>query len=134
MMFLKHLIAINKEFNLPPTRLRILDDELTLLKPGTNISPHYLYRKTKINTEIIKIILIELSFVSPYIKENFIIFCENEDREMVHGFEFSTKKELKNFILKNGHLCPECDYSLKTSDIRVSFKKINSEVIPDKVL
>lgn len=96
-----------------------------MLKTNETISPHFLYRKTKINIQLIKDLLIDLSFECPLLGTKYILFCNNEDSDMIHGFEFTSMKEVKEFILSNGKgkKCPECDSALKLDDIRVCFYK-----------
>lgn len=53
----------------------------------------------------------------------FLIFCNNDDPELVHGFEFSSKKELRDFIVAQKFTCPDCDSKLNTQNIRIAFLK-----------
>lgn len=107
-----------------------MDLELTILRPDTTVSPHYLARKTKIPRQIIEDILTNLA-QDKLLDTKFIIFCKNDDPELVHGFEFLNKKELRDFIVKNRFLCPDCGENLNTHDIRVAFLKKD---IPYKAL
>ncbi|MBB3111961.1 hypothetical protein FHS18_004029 [Paenibacillus phyllosphaerae] len=59
----------------------------------------------------------------------YFIFCINDDKELVHGFEFDTKRELKEFIVNHGSHCPDCDSKLNIRDIRVAFVKKDTIVL-----
>ncbi|MFC5735969.1 hypothetical protein [Cytobacillus gottheilii] len=104
--------------------------ELTILRPETTVSPHYLARKTKIPLQLVEDILTSLAH-DKLLDTKFIIFCNNGDPELVHGFEFVNKKELRDFIVKNKFLCPDCGENLNTQDIRVAFLKKD---LPHKAL
>lgn len=103
--------------------------ELTILKPNESISPFSLSRKTKIPFSIIEDILTSLVFES-LLDVRFIIFCNNEDEELIHAFEFKNKKSLRDFIVKNKFTCPDCHSTLNTQNIRVAFIK---KEIPMKI-
>lgn len=94
-----------------------------MLKTNETISPHFLYRKTKINIQILTDLLIDLSFECPLLGTKYILLCSNEDPDMIHGFEFKTLKEMKEFIVLNGKKCSDCHSNLKLNDIRVCFYK-----------
>jgi hypothetical protein len=109
--------------------LKRLDKELTILKPDETVSPHFISRKTGIPLPIISKVLMELAYDS-LLDVRYIVFCKNYDPDLVHGFGFNTKKELKEFIVKNGSDCPECGFNLNTDNIRVAFiKKSNLTVL-----
>lgn len=98
--------------------------------PDSVISPHFIYRKTKINLEIVKSILIKLSSLSKNIEEYYVIECEgHEDIDFRHAFEFTSLLDLKKFIINNDN-CPECKVPLNKKNIRVFFKKkaVNPEL------
>lgn len=94
-----------------------------MLKVNETISPHYLFRKTRVNTEVVMDLLIDLSFECPLLGTTYIILCSNSDQDMVHAFDFNTRKDLKEFILASGKSCPECGEALQLGDIRVRFYK-----------
>ncbi|MGG1285061.1 hypothetical protein [Bacillus wiedmannii] len=110
-----------------------MNKELTMLRTNETISPHFLYRKTKINVNIINDFLIDLSFECPFLGTKYIILCDNKDSDMVHAFDFNTLKEMKEFIVESGKKCPECESNLNLNqkDIRVRFykKKVNDKVM-----
>ncbi|MED0678703.1 hypothetical protein P4T20_05225 [Aneurinibacillus thermoaerophilus] len=108
-----------------------MDTELTILRPDETASPYLISRKTKIPLQIVTKFLMELAYES-LLDVRYIIFCKNYDQDLVHGFEFNTKKELKEFIVKNGSDCPQCNFKLNTENIRVAFvKKSNQTVLED---
>lgn len=111
--------------------LEKLNKELTMLRTNETISPHFLYRKTKINMDIITDLLIDLSFSCPFLGTKYIVFCDNRDTDMVHAFEFNAIKEMKEFIVKTGKKCPDCDSYLNLKDVRVGFykKKVYAKVM-----
>ncbi|MGG3924941.1 hypothetical protein ABET51_02905 [Metabacillus fastidiosus] len=82
-----------------------------------------MYRKTRISVDTIQDLLIDLSFNCPYLGTKFIVFCKNEEHEMTHPFEFTTRKELKEFLLLNSSNCSECGAPLDVNNIRVNFYK-----------
>ncbi|MCM3704802.1 hypothetical protein M3205_03600 [Cytobacillus firmus] len=99
-----------------------MDTELTILRPDESISPQSLSRKTRIPYPIIEDILSSLVFESS-LGVSFIIFCTNDDPDLVHAFEFPDKKLLRDFIVNNKFTCPDCDSQLNTKNIRVAFIK-----------
>lgn len=113
--------------------LEKLNKELTMLRTNETISPHFLYRKTRINVNTITDLLIDLSFECPLLGTKYIILCNNPDSDMVHAFDFNTLKEMKEFIVQSGKRCPECDskLNLNQKDIRVRFykKKVYAKVM-----
>lgn len=104
--------------------------ELTILKPEATASPHYLSRKTHIPLPMIEAILSSLAH-DAVIEARFFIFCNNDDPELVHGFDFTSKKELRDFIVENKFSCPNCEFKLNTQNIRVAFIK---KELPSKAL
>ncbi|WP_197483548.1 hypothetical protein [Paenibacillus elgii] len=103
----------------------MLNYELTLLRPDDTVSASFLSRKTDIPEELIESILLELAYKSIF-TIIYIVFCKHYDKELVHAFEFTTKKELKEFLFSAGTQCPECQSALNTDDIRVAFMKKGS--------
>lgn len=97
---------------------------MTILKPDATASPHFLSRKTKIPLPLMETILSLLAHES-VLEARFYIFCSNDDPELVHGFEFINKKELRDFIVSEKFTCPHCDSKLNTQNIRVAFVKKN---------
>lgn len=95
---------------------------MTILKPDATASPHYLSRKTGISLSLMETILSTLAHDS-VLDARFLIFCNNDDPELVHGFEFMSKKELRDFIVAQKFTCPHCDSKLNTQNIRVAFVK-----------
>jgi hypothetical protein len=105
--------------NITQDKLKKLSDLLTILIPGESVSPRFLARKTKINNKDINLILMELAHRN-LLGVNFIIYCNNEDPDMVHGFEFESEDEMLDFI-RNQNKCKHCDEQLVTNNIRVAF-------------
>lgn len=99
-----------------------LNEELTILKPDETVSPYLLVRKTKIPLVYIEKILSSLVH-DLVLDTRFYIFCTNEDPELEHGFEFSNKKDLRDFIVEQKFTCPSCGVNLNTQNIRVAFVK-----------
>lgn len=99
-----------------------MDAELTILKPDVIASPSFLSRKTQIPLQLIETILSQLAHESK-LNAKFYLFCLNEDPELVHGYEFTSKKELRDFIIKEKFTCPNCNNKLNTQNIRVGFVK-----------
>ncbi|WP_340461222.1 hypothetical protein [Niallia circulans] len=89
--------------------------------PNQSISPRYLSRITRLELKKVNQLLSELSF-RDLLDVRFIIYCDNEDPDMVHAFDFTSENELLDFI-RNNDCCPLCDANLLTSNIRVSFVK-----------
>ncbi|WP_179212645.1 hypothetical protein [Priestia aryabhattai] len=106
--------------NIPPYQLEKLNDELTMLKPGETVSPRYLSNKTNVSKNDVIEILKELSYRS-LIDVKFFIYCDNDDEDMIHAFEFSTDEELAKFIRETNAKCTQCEANLETLNIRVSF-------------
>lgn len=123
-MFYENLINIKRQLNLsiPSQVLEKLDLELTILKPEAIISPHYLSRKARIPLSIIETILVNLAY-KKLLDVKYLIYCNNDDPEMVHGFEYISKKELRDFIAAQKFSCPNCNSNLNTQNIRVAFVK-----------
>ena len=119
-------INLEKKLGISQDKLKKADEILNLLLPNQTISPIFFSRKTNIELNITKKLLVELSYRS-IIGVLFIIQCENEDSDMVHAFEFSSENELSQFIDKNEVICPHCESELLTSKIRVAFIKTNYE-------
>lgn len=110
--------------------MKKLNEELTILKPNETVSPNLLARKTKIS--LVNIDRILLSLVRDSVLDTrFYIFCTNEDPELEHGFEFSNKKDLRDFIVEKKFTCPSCEANLNTQNIRVAFAK---KELPPKAL
>jgi hypothetical protein len=107
--------------------LKKLDTELTILRPDESISPQSLSRKTKIPNNKIDDLLLSLVFEST-LGVSFIIFCTNDDPDLVHAFEFPDKKMLRDFIVNKKFTCPDCGSKLNTQNIRVAFIKKDLQV------
>lgn len=105
----------------------MLDEELTVLKPDSTASPRYLSRVTKISYDKIIDFLSELVHQSA-LEIRYYIFCTNEDPELVHAFEFESKREVRDFIKSQKFSCPDCEFKLNTQDIRVAFVKTESHL------
>ncbi|PFZ26680.1 hypothetical protein COM22_11930 [Bacillus wiedmannii] len=86
------------------------------------MSPYLLARKTKIRLLYIERIL-ALLVHELVLDTRFYIFCTNDDPELEHGFEFSNKKDLRDFIVEQKFTCPSCGTNLNTQNIRVAFVK-----------
>lgn len=94
--------------------------------PYQTISPRYIARKARIESDVAKWLLMELSFRS-LIGIKFIIQCDNEDSDMIHAFEFESDLELAKFLRKQEEKCPHCRSDLLASKVRVAFVKKNFE-------
>ena len=105
----------------------ILDEELTVLKPNASASPRFLARKSKIHYRYVIDLLSYMVYEST-LDARYIIFCTNEDPELVHAFEFDSMGDVKNFIKTQQFSCPDCGYKLNTQDIRVAFVKKESQL------
>ncbi|MBO1578668.1 hypothetical protein [Bacillus sp. XF8] len=106
--------------------MKIVSDLLTILKDGEHISPKYISRTSRIPKETTITLLMELKN-RDLIDVSFIINCTNEDLDLIHSFEFKTDEQLIEFIKKQEDKCPDCEATLKTTDVRVAFiKKILS--------
>ncbi|MDR4317852.1 hypothetical protein [Niallia circulans] len=122
-MYFVSLKNINQEKNLliPQKKLNQISEHLDTLMPNQSISPRYLSRITRLELKKVNQLLSELSF-RDLLDVRFIIYCDNEDPDMVHAFDFTSENELLDFI-RNNDCCPLCDANLLTSNIRVSFVK-----------
>lgn len=101
-----------------------MSDELTMLRHEATASPGYLSRVTRIRYNDLIDILYELS-EELFIEIRYIVFCTNEDPDLIHTFEFKSTKEVRDFISSQKFLCFYCDAHLDTQDIRAVFVKID---------
>lgn len=111
-----------------PDKLQKLNDLLTILRENESISPYYLSIKSKIPMEkIIRFLnaMVERSMLSI----SFILRCNNNDYDLVHGYEFYDEDSLIEFLRKNKK-CNQCEAELVSNDIRVFYKK-NAQLIGD---
>jgi rRNA maturation endonuclease Nob1 len=99
-----------------------LDTELTIVRPSDIVSAHRVSRKTNIPLRIVTDLLMELAYISS-LDIRYIVFCDNDDIDMVHAFEFESRKELREFLLQTGSICPDCGSQLKKDDVRVAYVK-----------
>lgn len=91
--------------------------------PKQSVSPRSLARKTKVPYDIVKKLLMELSFRN-LIDVQFIIECDNEDSDMIHAFTFNSESELLNYLRSpNNNKCTLCESEMQNSRIRVAFIK-----------
>ncbi|MFB4471730.1 hypothetical protein ACDI16_02030 [Oceanobacillus caeni] len=127
-MYYVSLKNINQEQNLqiPLKKLKIINEHLSYLFPNQTIAPRYLARKAQLDYKLISKLLIELSFRG-LIGVKFIIYCTNEDPDMVHGFEFDSEDDLTEFIKKQNQMCTACETNLNTKNIKVAFVIKNFE-------
>ncbi|WP_046180351.1 hypothetical protein [Domibacillus tundrae] len=68
----------------------------------------------------------ELSF-RDMLGVKFIIYCDNDDPDMIHAFEFNSDLDMIEFIRKQSELCPHCENNLVTSKVQIAFVKKNFE-------
>lgn len=115
-------INADKKLSIPQEKLKTVSDLLTILKNGEHISPKYISRASQITNDKTISLLMELKN-RDLIDVSFIIYCTNEDSDLIHSFEFPTDEQLIEFIRKHNSLCPECEATLKTTDVRVAFIK-----------
>lgn len=109
-----------------------LQDFLETAYPRSTISIEDLAYKLHSNEETIEKVLIKLSdyqIIEPY----FILRCDNEEFDNVHTFEFSSLKELINFVKDSDKTCNNCDSEFHDENVEVYFrtpsttiKKVNS--------
>jgi hypothetical protein len=100
-----------------------MNDQLNLLMPNQSVSPRSLARKTKVPYEIVKKILMELSFRN-LVDVQFIIQCDNDDSDMIHAFTFNSESELLDYLRSpNNDKCSHCESKMQNSKIRVAFIK-----------
>lgn len=102
--------------------MKTLDKELTILRPDESVSPHFLVRKTGLPIRLVEDLLSLMVFNS-VLDAKFYILCTNDDPELIHGFEFTSKKLLTEFIVSHKYECPHCGSKLNIDNIRVGFLK-----------
>ncbi len=102
----------------------ILSDELTMLRHETTVSPRYLSRVTRIRYNDLIDFLYALS-EELFIEIRYIVYCTNEDPDLIHTFEFKSMKKVRDFISSQKFLCSYCNAHLDTQDIRAIFVKVD---------
>jgi hypothetical protein len=108
--------------------LEKLDEELTILRPDDIVSPQFISRRVDLPSIMIRDILMDL-VGNASLGVRYIIFCNNDDKELQHAFEFPSPRELNEFILGNDSHCPECGSPLNVDGFRIAFVKKDQVIL-----